>query len=134
MTLADEVTLWITTRSNAGTALFAWLQLATEVIQLIVVIKGPGIATLLCTLSFIKPAVALLALLNNLVATEGSVVLLEAVVFPLVHHCVQHRADVLDAAGAELVVVVSVPGGGAGEHDVVSIVTARATLGRVVVR
>ena len=99
-----------------------------------VVICGPRVAALLGTLGLVKPAVALFSILNNLVPTEGSVALLEAVVLLVVGHRVQHSADVLHGAGAELVVVVSVAAGGAGEHDVVTPASTWPTFCRIVVR
>ena len=92
----------------------------------------PRVAALLGTLGLVKPAVALLSILNNLVPTEGSVALLEAVVLLVVGHCVQHSADVLHGAGAELVVVVSVAARGAGEHDVVTTASTWPTFSRIV--
>ena len=86
-------------------------------------------AALLGTLGLVKPAVALLSILNNLVPTEGYVALLEAAGL-----LVQHSADVLHGAGAELVVVVSVAARGAGEHDVVTPASTWPTFCRIVVR
>ena len=93
---ADKVTLVITTWSNAGAALLPWLQLAAPVVELVVAIKCPGIATLLCTLDLVKATVTLLPLLHNLVATECSVVLLETIMLSLIHHSIQDSADILD--------------------------------------
>ena len=91
-------------------------------------------ATLLSTFRLVKSTITLFTLFNNLVTTESAVVFLEAVVFPLLHDSVEHGADVLDGARTELVVVVPVAAGGAGEHDVVPITAARTTRGGVVVR
>ena len=84
-------------------------------------------AALLGTLGLVKPAVALLSILNNLVPTEGYVALLEAAGL-----LVQHSADVLYGAGAELVVVVSVAARGAGEHDVITPASTWPTFSRIV--
>ena len=89
----------------------------------------PRVAALLGTLGLVKPAVALLSILDDLVPTEGYVALLEAAGL-----LVQHSADVLYGAGAELVVVVSVAARGAGEHDVVTPASSWPTRGRVVKR
>jgi len=91
-------------------------------------------ATLFGTFRFVKSAITFLALFNYFISTKRSVVLLEAVVFPLLDNSIEHRADVLDGARTELVVVVPVAAGGAGEHDVVPITAARTTGGGVVVR
>ena len=63
-------------------------------------------------LLLIISTIALLPLLHDLVPAERPVALLEAVVLPVVHHGVQHRADVLQTTWRELVVVLSVSRGG----------------------
>ena len=60
--------------------------------------------------------------------------LLEAIVFPIVHHGIEHGANVLQAAGRELVVVLSVARGGGREHDEVAARSTRPALHRVIVR
>ena len=60
--------------------------------------------------------------------------LLKAIVFPIVHHGIEHGADVLQAAGGELVVVLSVARGGGREHDEVATSSTRTALHRVIVR
>jgi len=90
--------------------------------------------TTLGALLFIVSTVALLPLLDNLVAAERPVTLLEAIVFPIVHHGIEHGADVLQAAGGELVVVLSVARGGGREHDEVATRSTRPALNRVIVR
>ena len=60
--------------------------------------------------------------------------LLEAIVFSIVHHGIEHGADVLQAARGELVVVLSVARGGGREHDEVAARSTRTALHRVVVR
>jgi len=90
--------------------------------------------TTLSTLLFIVSTVALLPLLDNLVATERPITLLKAIVFPIVHHGIEHGADVLQAAGGELVVVLSVARGGGREHDEVATRSTRPALNRVIVR
>jgi len=90
--------------------------------------------TTLGALLFIVSTVALLPLLDNLVATERPITLLKAIVFPIVHHGIEHGADVLQAAGGELVVVLSVAGGGGREHDEVATRSSRTALHRVIVR
>lgn len=82
------------------------------VVQFVNVGNLEWIATLLLTLLIIKPTVALLPFLNNLVTTEGTIVFLEAVGSPLLRNGVQHQRDVTDRAGGELVVVEPVSTGG----------------------
>ena len=137
--LRYEFTRALTTRSYTGAAFnflaaVARLQFAAQRIELLVLICSARVAAHLGTLRLIKPAVTLLAVLHDLVPTEGAVALLEAVVLLAVRHRVQDGADVLDRAGAELVVVVPVPAGGAGEHDVVAGSSPRPALSWVVVR
>jgi len=90
--------------------------------------------TTLSTLLFIVATVALLSLLDNLVAAERPVTLLEAIVLPIVHHGIEHGANILQAARGELVVVLSVARGGGREHDEVAARSTRTALNRVIVR
>ena len=91
-------------------------------------------ATLFGTFRFVKSAITFLALFNYFISTKRSVVLLEAVVFPLLDNSIEDRADVLDGARTELVVVVPVAAGGAGEHDVVTTAAPGTALRWIVVR
>ena len=90
-------------------------------------------ATALSALLLIITTITLLPLLHNLVPAERPVALLEAVVLPVVHHGVQHRADVLQTARRELVVVLSVSGGGRRKHDEVAASAAGSTFDRIIV-
>ena len=72
----------------------------------------------------LPPAVALLALLHHAVAAQRLFRLLEA---PALTACLgrQDGLHALQAAWAELPVVDLVAAGGAGEHDVVSVIASR---------
>jgi hypothetical protein len=64
------------------------------------------VTALLCALLLVVATVTLFSLFYDLIATEGPVVLLEAVLFPLAaEHRLQDGGDVSDGAGGELVVV-----------------------------
>ena len=91
----DERALLGAAGPHRGAALRTGLQLAAPLVPLAVPARVPGVAARLRTLLVVEPAVALLAVLHDLVAAEGAVALHEAVVLPLVHHRVQHRRDVL---------------------------------------
>ena len=84
------------------------------------IITPPRKTTFFLALMIIKSTVALLALLDDLVAAKGSVALREAVGLPPLGDGVQDGGDVGLGAVGEFVVVVAVAGGGGGEHDVVS--------------
>ena len=83
------------------------------------------VATLFLTLLYVVATITLLALLHNLVPTEGAVVLREAVCSPLLRDGIQHEWDVPHGARRELVIVKPVSTGGWGEHDVVPLETSR---------
>lgn len=85
------------------------------------------IATHVLTLLVVVTAVALLALLHDLVPAEGPVVRREAVGPPLLRDGIQHQRDVADGARGELVVVEPITAGGRGEHNVVPLETPRLT-------
>lgn len=104
-------------------------------IHLLEFVHVAWVAALLVALARVVAAVALLALLDNLVAAEGSVVLLEAVLLALVvEHGVQHRRDVVDRAVRKFVVVGALAAGGRRVHDEVAQLAARPTLRWEVVR
>ena len=71
--------------------------------------------------------------LDNLVATKGPVVFLEAVGFEVVDDSVQHTGHIVLRAVGELVVVESVAGRRRSEHDVVSFLAPWTTMSWVVV-
>jgi hypothetical protein len=83
---------------------------------------------LLGAFDVVEAAVTFLALLHNLVAAKGSVTFREAIRLTSLCDGVQHGRDVGLGARRELIVVVSVAGGGRGEHDVVAAGAAWSTV------
>lgn len=95
----------------------------------------PGVAAVFVTLTRVIATVTFLALLHDLVATEWTVVFLEAILLALVaEHRLQHRADVVHRTVREFVVVLPLPTGGRTVHDEVAHRASRPTIGRVVMR
>lgn len=86
------------------------------------------------TFVLVVTAVALFAVLDDLVAAEGARAGGEAVPLAAVAHRVQHRADVAHRARGELAVVRPVAGRRRREHYKVALLPARPALRRVVVR
>ena len=79
------------------------------------------VAALLLAVLVIVPAIALLPGLHDLVAAEGAVGGLEAVLATVFGDGVQHLRNIAHRALRELVVVESVSRGGRREHDVVAL-------------
>ena len=92
----------------------------------------PRIAALVHALLLIEATVALLADLDDLVAAERALRRLEAVALLVLVDRVQHVRNVAHRARRKLAIVQPDAARCTGEHDVIAIVTARATLGRII--
>jgi len=95
-------------------------------------VAGHGEAALVAAVR-LPAAVAFLAGLDDAVAADGRLRLSEAAA-AAARLGRQHRADRVQAARRELVVVALVARGGAREHDVVAVLAARRAVFRVVLK